>query len=293
MKPLIIYHADCDDGFGAAFCAWLKFGDEAQYIPMRYGVTFYPVSVASRDVYILDFSFPKNIIDALFKEANKVIWIDHHKSAFEDYLGESYDINEPFYSESLNGIINLNNHRSGAYLTWHHFFPEQQIPMLIQHIDDNDRWKFEIPYTKEAIQSLRSYPRDFNIWKDLANRLEEASNHGDFIKEGRAILRSQSLQIADVIARGAIPCTIPGQPKGVAVNTSVSLTSDVGQELANLTGTYGLVWRMDAPGDMVSCSLRSNGSFDVSVIAKKYDGGGHKNAAGFQVKMLELLSWML
>jgi nanoRNase/pAp phosphatase (c-di-AMP/oligoRNAs hydrolase) len=50
---------------------------------------------------------------------------------------------------------------------------------------------------------------------------------------------------------------------------------------------------MDAPGDMVSCSLRSNGSFDVSVIAKKYDGGGHKNAAGFQVKMLELLSWML
>ena len=28
MKPLVIYHANCADGFGAAFAAWLKFGDD-------------------------------------------------------------------------------------------------------------------------------------------------------------------------------------------------------------------------------------------------------------------------
>ena len=27
MKPLVIYHANCADGFGAAFAAWLKLGD--------------------------------------------------------------------------------------------------------------------------------------------------------------------------------------------------------------------------------------------------------------------------
>ena len=26
MKPLIIYHAHCADGFGAAYAAWCKFG---------------------------------------------------------------------------------------------------------------------------------------------------------------------------------------------------------------------------------------------------------------------------
>ena len=29
MKPLVIYHKNCADGFGAAFAAWLKLGDEA------------------------------------------------------------------------------------------------------------------------------------------------------------------------------------------------------------------------------------------------------------------------
>ena len=36
MKPLVIYHANCTDGFGAAFAAWLKLGDEAEYLPMEY-----------------------------------------------------------------------------------------------------------------------------------------------------------------------------------------------------------------------------------------------------------------
>lgn len=30
MKPIVIYHANCTDGFGAAFAAWLKLGNEAE-----------------------------------------------------------------------------------------------------------------------------------------------------------------------------------------------------------------------------------------------------------------------
>jgi nanoRNase/pAp phosphatase (c-di-AMP/oligoRNAs hydrolase) len=30
-------------------------------------------------------------------------------------------------------------------------------------------------------------------------------------------------------------------------------------------------------------SLRSKGDFDVSAIAKRFGGGGHKNAAGFNI----------
>ncbi|NIV11578.1 MAG: bifunctional oligoribonuclease/PAP phosphatase NrnA, partial [Aliifodinibius sp.] len=31
-------------------------------------------------------------------------------------------------------------------------------------------------------------------------------------------------------------------------------------------------------------SLRSRGDFDVSALAERFGGGGHKNAAGFRVK---------
>ena len=37
----------------------------------------------------------------------------------------------------------------------------------------------------------------------------------------------------------------------------------------------------------IQFSLRSNGDIDVSAIAKIYNGGGHKNAAGFQMTLAE------
>jgi nanoRNase/pAp phosphatase (c-di-AMP/oligoRNAs hydrolase) len=40
------------------------------------------------------------------------------------------------------------------------------------------------------------------------------------------------------------------------------------------------------------CSLRSNGDYDVSAIAKVFGGGGHKNAAGFEVPLSTLIGWL-
>ena len=62
MKPLVIYHANCTDGFGAAFAAWLKFGDEAEYRACHYGQECFQdgETVHNREVYILDFSFPRD-----------------------------------------------------------------------------------------------------------------------------------------------------------------------------------------------------------------------------------------
>lgn len=51
-KPLILYHGpSCGDGFCAAWIAWLKFGDQAEYVPIQYGQE--PPDVTGREVYIL------------------------------------------------------------------------------------------------------------------------------------------------------------------------------------------------------------------------------------------------
>ena len=71
MKPLVIYHDHCTDGFGAAFCAWLKFGDEAEYVPMNYGFKEENIpKYAGRDVFMFDFSWPKEQMLDLFRLAN-------------------------------------------------------------------------------------------------------------------------------------------------------------------------------------------------------------------------------
>ena len=82
MKPLVIYHANCADGFGAAFSCWLKLGDDAEYVPMQYGHAPIDSMVGKdRDVYILDFSLPKDQMEHLFRVAKRVVWLDHHASS--------------------------------------------------------------------------------------------------------------------------------------------------------------------------------------------------------------------
>lgn len=92
MKPLVIYHANCTDGFGAAFVAWLKFGDDAEYLPMEYGATYnFDLSgvvinhvgheINGREVFILDFSFPREVMDDIFAHAKRVVWLDHHATS--------------------------------------------------------------------------------------------------------------------------------------------------------------------------------------------------------------------
>lgn len=96
MKPLVIYHKDCADGFGAAFAAWHKLGDEAQYLPWQYAdakneteeqewdrlsAAIAPEPNGGRVVYILDFSFRRGIMNKLFDVSERVVWLDHHASS--------------------------------------------------------------------------------------------------------------------------------------------------------------------------------------------------------------------
>lgn len=314
MKPLVIYHANCTDGFGAAFAAWMKFGDEAEYLPMNYGEKLNPSKVLyeDREVFILDFSFPRETMDCLFDAAKRVVWLDHHKTAFEMWCG-GYRKGDRFQAIPLGGAdplehyIVLDDNFSGAYLAWEYFHPDTEVPMLIQHIDDYDRWQFKLDGTKELHAALNSYkPWSFEQWKELNRQLEmwDEFNVGPhfIFKEGNAILRAHNQNVQAALKQTR-PCAIrwfdgetDGRPEvnvftGLAANAPSFLASDLGHELANKSGTFGLVWSMAGDGQ-AHCSLRSNGEYDVSAIAKAFGGGGHRNAAGFSTNMDTLLSWL-
>lgn len=315
MKPLVIYHANCTDGFGAAFAAWLKLGDEAEYLSMEHGKVKTPtdfdmkVSLAAKDndVYILDFSFPREVMDALFKHAKRVVWLDHHKTAFEMWCG-GYRKGDRFQATPLGGAdplkhyIILDDNFSGAYLAWEYFHPGTEVPMLIQHIDDRDRWQFKLIGTKELHAAFASYkPWTFDKWKVWLNDWD-LMHRDDMVLEGLAILRAHNQNVQAALKQ-ARSCAIrwfdgetDGHPEvnvftGLATNAPSFLASDLGHELANKSGTFGLVWSMAGDGQ-VHCSLRSNGEYDVSAIAKVFGGGGHRNAAGFSTDIDTLLEWL-
>lgn len=329
MKPLVIYHASCADGFAAAFAAWLKLGDDAEYVPMQYGKetdqfftledgTFdSDLNILNREIFILDFSFPRWVMDGLFSVAKRVVWLDHHKSAFEMWCEDG----ERSLCEQSNGRdeVILDNNKSGAYLAWEYFHPGEEIPQFIRHIDDYDRWQFKIEGTKAFNKALWSYaPWSFKQWQhewdstwgySSADGLEGMPN---FIQEGEAILRAHEQNVQSVVKNATRACRLMHvkdqvplwyqthehweaefdvDAAGLAANCPPHLQSDVGHELANQSGTFGLLWSIDKDGQC-KCSLRSNGGYDVSAIAKAFGGGGHRNAAGFTTDIQTLLEWI-
>lgn len=304
MKPLVLYHASCADGFGAAFAAWLKLGDDAEYVAMKYNDLNNTPPTLDRDVYILDFSFSREEMERIILGAKRVVWLDHHKTAFEMWCETERTLcieNEENLDGSQNYHIILDNNRSGALIAWEYFHPDTEVPMFIKHIDDYDRWQFKIEGTKAFNKALWSYaPWSFKQWTDWFYDCEANFNHTywtDFYTEGEAILRAHDQNVKSVVQGAARACAIRPMWSdkiciGLVANCPPHLTSDVGHELATKSGTFGLCWTLKKEGLIANCSLRSNGDYDVSAIAKAFDGGGHRNAAGFEVPMNVLLNWL-
>ena len=284
ILPLIIYHDNCADGFGAAWAAYKKFGaDGAEYLPMNYNdqrvkledkKLEFPVNIAGRDVYILDFSFSPEIIDAMLIETATLTWIDHHKTAFEAFnfnATEPVHLNEP----EFNWEIILNPNKSGCVLAWEHFHPVDELrPALLKYIEDRDLWRWQYTSTRDLATGLRSKPFSFE-WFDFVNE-----NLAAVIAKGESMNELFDQQLADITKKHMV-VMINGN-LGRAVNCTPQFSSEAGNILAKESGTFGMTWCVNDKGE-VNVSLRSIGDYDVSAIAKTFGGGGHRNAAGLKI----------
>ena len=280
-SAVVFYHANCCDGFGAAW-AWHLLKEKeyahAYYVPVSYGDNPFLKDTAfvDRDIYILDFSFPRNYLSALSDLANKVVLIDHHKTAQADLLGWE----EP----SKNIEIYFDMEHSGAMLTWLVLAPPAfDPPHLIRYIEDRDLWRHSLRCTKEINAVVANTEKDFYKYTTLNTNITE--DFSEVVHIGAHLLASNQ-RICQEIVRDARPCSIEtedGTYHGLACNCTPQFASDVGHILATNSGTFGATYYTTGKGN-VKWSIRSNGDYDVSIIAQAYGGGGHKNAAGFTLE---------
>lgn len=289
-QPLVIYHDHCTDGYGAAFAAWLGL-DDADFLPMNHGQQrdpFFMESCIDREVYVLDFSFDIDTTKQLMEICKKFVWLDHHKTSFEMWCG-SYTKGNHVLLTGDKFHIELDDTRSGAMLAWQYFHPTLPVPKGIRCIDDRDRWVFAIPDSKAFHAGMQAQqPWSFGKWYSLL--IKQGSEA--VLKTGRELLAEQGRVVAEQ-AKQAVPCELYADQqvfKGLVINTR-SHVSEVGHALANMSGTFGLVWYVGADG-VAKCSLRSNGDYDVSKIARLFGGGGHMNSAGFETTVATVMGWM-
>jgi hypothetical protein len=287
VKTAIIYHqvkpgVDCPDGITAAWVAKRKFPD-SDLIGASYGGEL-PVLGGYDDggqfssqydrVLIVDFSFPREVLDAWGLYFDLVV-IDHHKTAMKDLEGFSkavFDVTE-----------------SGATLAWKTFFPDESIPAFLEYVKDRDLWNFVLPDSEEIHEAISFNGRKLYQLDFLAS-LSQDELRNLFAPLGSKLLEPKREKVA-AIAATAKPANILGhEAMLVEVGDFESrLVSDVCAAVykAYPEKAFAVAQSWKEGDRLWALSFRSdkNGNdFDVSEVARSFNGGGHRNAAGGRSK---------
>lgn len=300
LLPLVIYHANCADGFTAAWAVHKAM--PAEFHAGVYGNP--PPNVTGRDVIMVDFCYNADVMLQLQRTARSILVLDHHKSAAAELPHEpstapdaltvyhadgSPDCGYADWAEfqhmaawdrddgATKAIIYalIDQQRSGAGIAWDFFHPGVPRPALVNHVEDRDLWRFALPGTREIQAAVFSRPYTFAAWDALA-----AMAPAELQREGAVLERKHHKDVAELVAACRRRIVIAGHDIPVA-SIPYTMASDAGAILAQ--GEHFAACYYDTAHTR-EFSLRSHADgVDVSIIAGLYGGGGHARAAGFRV----------
>jgi len=272
----ILYHANCQDGWVAAYIAAKKWPD-ATLVPLSYGLSAEQLdkvfqATFHKNVIMVDYSFPsRNMMEELGFRCSSLRVYDHHISKKEVLEGLDFAV--------------FDNERSGAGLAWDYLFGKDSghkldlyflpRPWWVNYTEDQDLWKWKLPDGRVVNAYLMVQPRTIAAWKRIERmQVNEAFQLG---------VGAQARNEFDVhgLFNTVQEGVFHGHKTGV-VNTSVAV-SEVGEAIYTSGYAVALSWYERADGQ-VSFGLRST-TVDVGTIAKEYGGGGHKASAGFEISV--------
>ena len=288
-KTVCIYHRADFDGIFCREIARKFLPPDTEFIGWDYGD---PTPNVPPDcaLYILDLS-----VDALMDHGG-LVWIDHHKSAIEKY---SHDIK----GYRIDGV-------AACRLAWQwfvHHMPQSSSlgplphkdayvkrmvmePMAVRLAGEYDIWDKRDPNAEVFQHGLRSQELTAEDWSDLL-RTDSAGAQVfvvELLDAGSAIQYAKTQENADIIRAYGFTVHFEGLTF-LACNharfNSFLFTAGLKPEHDALLGfNYtGSDWRVSlyhAPGKE---------HHDLSKIAVKYGGGGHRGACGFRLARLPFL----
>lgn len=235
-------------------------------------------------IYVVDFSFNVDLMEYLYSLAGQnFIWIDHHITAIQK-MKDKQDI-----------IVGVRHTEySATMLCWIYCFGREFTPTAVKYIDAFDCWKNQDKATWENVimpfkYGLESQVTELddidNVWKDIlqenednVDKLENIILRGTIIKQ---YMDQQNKENAEqkayvIMFEDKRALTINDYGKG-----SLSLDSIYNEDEHDLMLTYSIT----GDGKINVGLYTQKPDVHVGNIAKKYGGGGHPGAAGFQTSV--------
>jgi hypothetical protein len=247
-------------------------------------------------IYIVDLSVDELMARPELRD--KIIWIDHHKSAIEKWDATPSDA-EPhpgaFRGIRIDGVAACR--LCWAYFTWPYSPPksvfvnrEIQEPELIRLAGEYDVWDHRDPNGKVLQFGLRALS-DLELSLLIENQFAAPPNGvllHDAISKGRAI-KSYSDKMADEYS-SAYAQTLKWEGLTFcALNIGQRGNSDLLRGGIKPQHDACFAWRYTGKEVAVSLyHIEGKTHHDLSLIATKYGGGGHRGACGFRLTLDQL-----
>lgn len=274
MKRLVISHIADPDGVTPVILSKLVF-KEFDYVlsenkdvdnNVKNNLTNYDF------IYVIDLNISEDLADIIEKNyKDKIMILDHHLSCevMNKYSFIHVDVSGRESGTSLYYKYLINNYEN-------ELLNRKSTKMLVEHVRTMDVYDFS-KTTKEEANKIdmifKIYGRDSFIEKMyniIINNLELYS------KEDLHLIELEKNRIKRYIEdKQFIEVVIDGKKAGVVF--AERNVSELGNYLINKYDYLDYIILIDMDRKI---SYRGNGKVDLSIIAKKYGGGGHINAAG-------------
>lgn len=306
-KTIIVYHAvssstDCPDGICAAWITFraLSLGtnqcslvpvvhrDNDDYLKPDYRLPFTPEG----DIYILDLAFPNQILESIAPKVNNLTIIDHHKTNrhVADLLGAGV----------IRGVFDLSE--CAATAAWKYFHgtgiaSKIAQPWFLPYVRQRDigadgYYLGSIPESEAIGEAMsarrRQYGTGINAFRFFDELVDVSKSQ--LVAEGIPAIESRNqaieayldetpLELID-IAGDRVPFFDLRNQKGLHPHSSM-----VGAKAALRHLAFPFV-ALTTDGEKMSLRSRPDGT-DVAIVAISLGGGGHPNAAGYQIRSVQ------
>lgn len=289
MNACIYHEADLDGVMSAAivkkYCK--EKGENIDLIPYNYGKEIPDVSKYDK-VFVVDVSFGERTVN-LFQEWEDnnvdVVWIDHHKSAI-DSAGN--------YANSIKGKRRAGT--AACELTWEYLFDDIRIPMIVQLLSAYDVWdhdRFDWSDVLSFQYGMRGYcGLDPDTAKVALEDIIDGYGVDEMISRGETIIEYIYEKNKGEVEMFSFEAEIAGY-KAICMNTT-EFDSATFESIYD-PSIYDLMMPFCWNGRFFRCSLyTTKEDLDCSAVARSASpgGGGHKQAAGFQLPMEEMMEFL-